>query len=119
MIAIHREIWKQRLEALRLTVSTIDRPRMVFRVANGKGQKDRYVMLSPKLLAVLRHGGWRNGPGTPGTGSFPAPAGSLDHLALIHSTEHRAGGCRRRCTQRQIRPDAREFGQQSEPLRRQ
>ena len=28
---------------------------MVLRVANGKGQKDRYVMLSPKLLAVLRH----------------------------------------------------------------
>ena len=27
---------------------------MVPRVANGKGQKDRYVMLSPKLLAVLR-----------------------------------------------------------------
>ena len=27
---------------------------MVLRVANGKGQKDRYVMLSPKLLAVLR-----------------------------------------------------------------
>ena len=26
---------------------------MVPRVANGKGQKDRYVMLSPKLLAVL------------------------------------------------------------------
>ena len=27
---------------------------MVLRIANGKGQKDRYVMLSPKLLAVLR-----------------------------------------------------------------
>ena len=27
---------------------------MVLRVANGKGRKDRYVMLSPKLLAVLR-----------------------------------------------------------------
>jgi integrase len=26
----------------------------VLRIAKGKGQKDRYVMLSPKLLAVLR-----------------------------------------------------------------
>ena len=42
-------------EALHLTVSDIDSRRMVLRVANGKGQKDRYVMLSPKLLAVLRH----------------------------------------------------------------
>ena len=41
-------------EAVRLTVSAIDSERMVLRVANGKGRKDRYVMLSPKLLAVLR-----------------------------------------------------------------
>ena len=41
-------------EAVRLTVSAIDSQRMVLRVANGKGQKDRYVMLSPKLLVVLR-----------------------------------------------------------------
>ena len=31
---------------------------MVIRVALGKGQKDRYVMLSPKLLEILRHW-WR------------------------------------------------------------
>ena len=41
-------------EAVRLTVSAIDSERMVLRVEKGKGQKDRYVMLSPKLLAVLR-----------------------------------------------------------------
>ena len=41
-------------EAVRLTVSSIDSERMVLRIANGKGQKDRYVMHSPKLLAVLR-----------------------------------------------------------------
>ena len=41
-------------EAVRLTVSAIDSKRMVLRIAKGKGQKDRYVMLSPKLLAVLR-----------------------------------------------------------------
>ena len=41
-------------EAVRLTVSAIDSQRMVLRVAQGKGRKDRYVMLSPKLLEVLR-----------------------------------------------------------------
>ena len=41
-------------EAVRLAVPAIDSERMVLRIAMGKGQKDRYVMLSPKLLAVLR-----------------------------------------------------------------
>ena len=41
-------------EAIALTVSAIDSERMVLRIAKGKGQKDRYVMLSPKLLAILR-----------------------------------------------------------------
>ena len=41
-------------EAVRLTVSAIDSERMALRIAKGKGQKDRYVMLSPKLLEVLR-----------------------------------------------------------------
>ena len=41
-------------EAIALTVSAIDSERMVLRITKGKGQKDRYVMLSPKLLAVLR-----------------------------------------------------------------
>ena len=41
-------------EAVRLTVSAIDSERMVLRIAKGKGEKDRYVMLSPKLLAILR-----------------------------------------------------------------
>ena len=41
-------------EAIRLTVPAIDSRRMVLRVEQGKGQKDRYVMLSPKLLELLR-----------------------------------------------------------------
>jgi integrase/recombinase XerD len=41
-------------EAVRLKASSLDNQRMVIRVAQGKGRKDRYVMLSPKLLDMLR-----------------------------------------------------------------
>jgi len=41
-------------EAVRLTPKAIDNQRMVIRVEAGKGRKDRYVMLSPRLLDILR-----------------------------------------------------------------
>jgi site-specific recombinase XerD len=41
-------------EALHLKVSDIDSKRMMIRVQQAKGHKDRYVMLSPKLLELLR-----------------------------------------------------------------
>jgi integrase/recombinase XerD len=41
-------------EAVRLTPNAIDSQRMVIRIDQGKGRKDRYVMLSPKLLHLLR-----------------------------------------------------------------
>jgi site-specific recombinase XerD len=45
-------------EAIALTPPAIDGKRMVLRVEQGKGKKDRYVMLSPKLLEILRRW-WR------------------------------------------------------------
>ena len=41
-------------EALALRVSDIDSKRGLLRIEQGKGAKDRYAMLSPRLLDVLR-----------------------------------------------------------------
>ncbi len=41
-------------EAAGIRVADIDSSRMVIRVEQGKGGRDRYVMLSPQLLGILR-----------------------------------------------------------------
>jgi site-specific recombinase XerD len=41
-------------EVTRLKITDIDSQRMMLRIEQGKGQKDRYVMLSPQLLEILR-----------------------------------------------------------------
>src|ERR1017187_2633320 len=47
-------------EVTSLKPTDIDSKRMVIRVEQGKGRKDRYVMLSPQLLELLRNW-WRVG----------------------------------------------------------
>jgi integrase len=37
-----------------LQPAAIDSSRMLIRIQQGKGAKDRYVMLSPQLLQILR-----------------------------------------------------------------
>jgi integrase/recombinase XerD len=49
-------------EAASLRVSDLDSQRMVIRVVQGKRKKDRYTMLSPLLLQMLRHYWWAARP---------------------------------------------------------
>ena len=46
-------------EVVHLSVGDIDSERMVIRVVQGKGKRDRYAMLSPALLDILR-AWWRH-----------------------------------------------------------
>jgi len=51
-------------EVVHLTVSDIDRQRMLLRIEQGKGRKDRHAMLSPRLLAILSDYWWVAKPST-------------------------------------------------------
>ena len=71
-------------EAVRLMPATIDSQRMVIRVEQGKGRKDRYVMLPPKLLDMLRDY-WRRTH--PGQWLFPGdrPGQPISPLTINHT----------------------------------
>ncbi len=79
-------------EAVRLTPPAIDSARMVLRVEQGKGQKDRYVMLSPTLLALLRDW-WR--VARPAYWLFPGdrPGQPITRFAVERACQH----AHRRC----------------------
>jgi integrase/recombinase XerD len=57
-------------EVVYLKVSDIDSNRMLLRVEQGKGKKDRHAMLSPQLLLLLRDYWW---VAKPRTWLFPGP----------------------------------------------
>jgi len=74
-------------EALHLQVSDIDSKRMMIRVRQAKGHKDRYVMLSPKLLELLREYWKKERPSTwlfPGRcKDHPLDATTLQHVCRL------------------------------------
>ena len=61
----------RREELVQLKVSDIDSERMLIRIRQGKGKKDRNVMLSPRLLQELRNY-WRAANPKPETYLFPS-----------------------------------------------
>jgi integrase/recombinase XerD len=91
-------------EATHLRVSDIDSQRMVLRVEQGKGRKDRYVMLSPRLLEVLRSY-WK--VGRPRTWLFPgdAPDQPITKGAVEAACQkaHRASGITKPITPHSLR----------------
>jgi integrase/recombinase XerD len=80
-------------EAVALQPPAIDSKRMVLRVEQGKGKKDRYVMLSPKLLEVLRDW-WR--VERPQHWLFPGdmPGQHITRSAVGQACEQAHGICR-------------------------
>ncbi|MCB1543770.1 MAG: site-specific integrase [Rhodoblastus sp.] len=92
-------------ELVSLTPQDIDSARMVINIRHGKGGKDRHVMLSPQLLAVLRDYWRRTRPGHwlfPGQKPFEpitprsvqracraaAEAAGLDKAVTVHTLRH-------------------------------
>jgi site-specific recombinase XerD len=71
-------------EVLALTAADIDSQRMLIHVRAGKGDKDRYVMLSPRLLATLR-AYWRQRPARDAyLFPSPRPGQPLSRKAMWH-----------------------------------
>jgi integrase/recombinase XerD len=71
------------LEACHLKVSDIDSDRMTIRVEQGKGAKDRYTLLSPRLLKELRRYWIAQ---RPALWLFASPR-QADHPMLPHSAQ--------------------------------
>ena len=74
-------------EAVHLRGTDIDSQRMTIRIEQGKGRKDRYVQLSPKLLELLRSY-WRKV--RPGEWLFPGqvPTQPLGREAVADAVAH-------------------------------
>ena len=71
-------------EAVSLRPAAIDSQRMVVRVEQGKGRKDRYVMLSPRLLEVLRDYWRRTRPA--GEWLYPTSPGRANWIPIANPT---------------------------------
>src|SRR5438874_1558311 len=92
-------------ELCALLPTDIDSQRMLIRVRAGKGGKDRYVMLSPRLLATLREY-WRlRPPRGPYLFPSPRPGKPLSRMAVFHVVRRagRRAGLRRRVNPHMLR----------------
>lgn len=91
-------------EVSRLKVTDIDSGRMVMKIVQGKGRRDRYVALSKRLLEDLRDY-WRES--RPSTWLFPNRKGdgpiSADAVRQVCSRAARAAGLSKKVTPRTLR----------------
>jgi len=76
-------------EVVALKASDIDSPRMVIRVENGKGGKDRYVMLSEILLSLLRKY-WRDDRPRGSVWVFPGSEGRPLDVGVLQAACRKA-----------------------------
>jgi integrase/recombinase XerD len=84
-------------EVANLKVSDIDSERMTLRVEQGKGRRDRYVMLSPQLLELLREW-WQ--AARPQAWLFPGqnpvnPMSARQLVRAVHAAAQAAGIAKR------------------------
>ena len=92
-------------EIVALRVDDIDSQRMVIRVRQAKGHKDRYVMLSPKLLELLRTY-WKRTRPRPQAYLFTGPTGkplTIRTVIVICQRTLRRSGLAKRVTVHTLR----------------
>jgi integrase/recombinase XerD len=92
-------------EVCALTPADLDSQRMLIRVRGGKGGKDRYVMLSPRLLVALREH-WRlRPPRGPYLFSSPGRDQPLSRMAVFRFVRRaaRQAGLRKRVSPHVLR----------------
>jgi len=97
-------------EVVHLKIADIDSARMIVRVEQGKGQRDRYAMLSPSLLKLLRawwRHGYARGKMLPGGWLFPGRKSvnplSTRQLNYACHVAARAGGLEKRVSMHTLR----------------
>ena len=95
----------RRAELARLKVSDIDSQRMMIHVRDGKGRKDRDVMLSPKLLDELRQH-WRRLRQKPSVWLFPGKRSHASDRPITPKAIYHAckGAARRAALQKSVYP---------------
>jgi integrase/recombinase XerD len=81
-------------EVVRLRVSAIDAGREMLRIEQGKGRKDRYTLLGPRLLTELRHYGQVYRPTPPWLfpqRAKPVPMNPATAQRIYYAAKERAG----------------------------